>query len=54
MCGGTDRPSIKAVFSNWRSSDASTGEKIKMAVKNNMIKIKTRRNCCGNHGEVGC
>lgn len=54
MCDSSKRPSGSAILSNWKNSDASFGEKIKMAARNNFIKIKTAKNCCGNHGEVGC
>jgi hypothetical protein len=30
------------------------GEKIRLIIKNNFIKIKTRQNCCGHPGEPGC
>ena len=28
--------------------------KLWLVLSNNVIKIKTRRNCCGNYGEPGC
>ena len=48
------KPSLGAVFSNWKRSPAPFWEKLKMAARNNVIKLKNRKNCCGNHGEVGC
>jgi len=29
-------------------------EKLRLIIKNNLIKIKTLQNCCGNPGEPGC
>jgi hypothetical protein len=29
-------------------------EKILLIIKNNFIKIKTLKNCCGHPGEPGC
>jgi len=29
-------------------------KRIRIAMKNNLIKARTRKNCCGNHGEPGC
>lgn len=53
MSGGT-RPSFGAVFSNWARYDASFVTKLRLAARNNWTKIRTRRNCCGHHGEPGC
>ncbi len=54
MCKNNEKPSLKAIFSNWKESEASIGRKIKMVIGNNLLKIKTGKSCCGNHGEVGC
>ncbi len=54
MCASRPEPSLKAIFSNWKNNPASFTEKLKMAGSNNLIKIKTGKNCCGHHGEVGC
>ncbi|HEY8908726.1 MAG TPA: hypothetical protein VIM51_00360 [Desulfosporosinus sp.] len=48
------QPSFKAIFSNWRRSDASFLAKLGMAFRNNWIKIRRGSSCCGHHGEVGC
>jgi len=48
------RPSWSGLASNWSDSDLSLQEKVRLAVKNNLIKIKNRSDCCGNHGEPGC
>ena len=47
-------PSPKAFFTNFRSYDAPLGEKLRLAFANNLKKIKTRSNCCGNLGQPGC
>lgn len=54
MCEERHGPSLRAVFSNWKNSDAPFWDKVKMALKNNYIKFKKRQNCCGNPGQVGC
>jgi hypothetical protein len=41
-------------IANWRSSDLPFLEKLRLATKNNLIKVRTRSRCCGNHGEPGC
>jgi len=54
LCNEKKKPSLKSVFSNWKSNRASFFSKVKMAVRNNLIKIKKKDNCCGHYGEVGC
>ena len=44
----------KAFFTNWNDPRWTLSEKIRLAAKNNAIKIKNRSTCCGNHGEPGC
>jgi hypothetical protein len=29
-------------------------EKIRLLLKNNLLKLKKRQNCCGHPGEPGC
>jgi len=48
------RPSAKALFSNWTTYDAPFLTKLRLAVSNNLTKIRTRQGCCGNHGQPGC
>jgi hypothetical protein len=48
------RPSLGAVFSNWATYDAPFAAKLRMVVSNNLIKLRKRQNCCGNHGQPGC
>ena len=48
------RPSLGSVVSNWREYDAPFGTKLPLALSNNWRKLRTRKDCCGNHGEPGC
>ena len=48
------RPNLGAVFSNWATYDAPLATKLRMVVTNNMIKLRNRSDCCGNHGQPGC
>lgn len=48
------RPSLGAVFTNWRTYDAPFAMKLRMLLRNNWTKARTRSNCCGNTGEPGC
>ena len=48
------KPSLAAIRSNWSTYDAPFGTKLRMAVSNNLIKIRNRQDCCGNHGQPGC
>jgi hypothetical protein len=47
-------PSLRAVVNNWRTYDAPFHTKLRLAVRNTLIKIRTHSGCCGNHGEPGC
>lgn len=47
------RPSPKDFLSNLRQR-MPWGEKLRLFIRNNFIKIKTGRNCCGHPGEPGC
>jgi hypothetical protein len=48
------RPSLGAVLANWRTYDASFAAKLRMALVNNVTKLRTRKDCCGNLGQPGC
>jgi hypothetical protein len=48
------RPSTRALFANWRTYDAPFMTKLRMAVSNNLTKIRTKSTCCGHPGEPGC
>ncbi len=47
------RPSPKDFLANLRIR-MPWGDKIRLIIRNNFIKIKTRQNCCGHPGEPGC
>jgi len=42
------------MISNWASYDAPFGVKLRMAVSNTLVKLRTRQACCGHHGQPGC
>jgi len=46
-------PNARDFFSNLKGP-GPLGKKIKSLLKNNLIKITTRKDCCGHHGEPGC
>ncbi|HEX9887877.1 MAG TPA: hypothetical protein VGA69_00240 [Nitriliruptorales bacterium] len=48
------RPRPRDVLANWRDWDGPVSEKVRLTVKNNLIKVRTGSDCCGNHGEPGC
>jgi len=41
------------MFSNWTTYDAPFAVKLRMAVSNTLIKLRTGQACCGNHGQAG-
>lgn len=49
-----DKPNLGDVFSNFRDYDAPFATKVRMALRNNLKKARTRSDCCGNLGEPGC
>ena len=46
-------PDPRAALRNWRQP-MPLGRKIRIGVRNTLIKIRTRQTCCGNFGEPGC
>lgn len=46
-------PSMKAFFTNM-SAPMPWHKKLTLLFRNNSIKFKTHKNCCGHHGEPGC
>jgi hypothetical protein len=48
------RPSLRAFTANFRTYDASFSEKLRLSWANNVKKLKTHSDCCGNHGQPGC
>ncbi|MGZ4105559.1 MAG: hypothetical protein ACXVQY_08160 [Actinomycetota bacterium] len=49
-----DHGSPGTFFKIWRESDQPFLTKVGLVVKNNFIKIRTLKDCCGNYGEPGC
>jgi hypothetical protein len=49
-----ERPSLGAVFTNWREFDAPFLEKLRLAARNSWTKLRKRQNCCGHDGQPGC
>jgi len=47
-------PSPKDFFNNFKDYDAPLAEKLRLAVRNTLIKRRQNAACCGNHGEPGC
>jgi hypothetical protein len=47
-------PSPRAFFTNFRTYDAPFMTKLRLAVRNNVTKIRTKSSCCGHPGEPGC
>lgn len=47
------RPSLKAFFTNMKVEMPFT-RKVCLVIRNNVIKIRTGKNCCGHPGEPGC
>jgi len=57
--GGTrmakrDRGSASEGWRIWRESDEPFLKKVGLSFKNQFIKIRTLKDCCGNYGEPGC
>jgi len=48
------RPSPRAFFANFRTYEAPTATKLRLAFENNLKKLRTGADCCGNHGQPGC
>jgi hypothetical protein len=46
-------PNLRATFSNL-AAPMPLRQKLKSLLANNWTKIRTRSNCCGNHGQPGC
>ncbi len=55
MCEGHDhgRPSVSETLQNLRQP-MPLGHKVRLVLRNNWIKLRTRSSCCGNLGEPGC
>jgi len=48
------KPSFGAVLANWKTYDAPFTTKARLVFANNLTKIRTRKDCCGNYGQPGC
>jgi hypothetical protein len=46
--------SIRQSIRNFKEYDAPFGTKLRMALGNNMTKMRTRSHCCGHPGQPGC
>ncbi len=46
-------PSLRAAFTNLRGP-MPLPQKVARLVANNWKKVRTRSDCCGNHGQPGC
>ena len=49
-----DRGSASESWRIWRESDLPLAKKIRLGFKNQFIKVRTLKDCCGNYGEPGC
>lgn len=47
-------PGVGTGVDNWRRSNLPFAEKLRLAARNTMIKLRNRTSCCGHHGEPGC
>lgn len=47
-------PSMRDSLKNWRNWDGPFSEKVRLTLRNNLIKARRRSDCCGNHGQPGC
>jgi hypothetical protein len=48
------RPSLGNLVTNFRTYEAPLPTKLRLALANNLTKIRSRSNCCGNRGQPGC
>ena len=53
MCSERRRGTPKETLKNLRQP-GPLGRKLRLVLRNNLIKLRTRSDCCGNHGEPGC
>ncbi len=52
MCA-EQKPSPRAFFSNL-TTPMLLGRKLSLLLRNNVLKIVTKKTCCGHAGEPGC
>jgi hypothetical protein len=48
------RPNIRHSLQNWKDYEGSFAQKLKLTLKNEFLKARHLKNCCGNAGEPGC
>jgi hypothetical protein len=53
MCSEHQHGTVSESVQNLRQP-MPLSRKIRLFVRNNWIKVRTRSSCCGNHGEPGC
>ncbi len=53
MCAEERRGTPQEALENLRQP-MPLGPKLRLYVRNNWIKVRTRASCCGNHDEPGC
>ncbi len=53
MCAKQRPKTLSEVMNNLRQP-IPWRHKLHLILRNNWIKIRTRSDCCGNHGEPGC
>jgi hypothetical protein len=47
------RPDLRVFFRNLRGHQP-LGERLRLILRNNWLKVRRRRDCCGNFGQPGC
>jgi hypothetical protein len=47
-------PDRNVFFTNFTTYDAPFPSKVRLALANSWKKVRTRSDCCGNHGQPGC
>jgi hypothetical protein len=50
---GKRKPSLRSLFANLRG-DTPWRQKLHLLFRNNWIKMRNFKNCCGHPGEPGC
>lgn len=53
MCTEQRRGTPQETLKNLRQP-MPVGRKLRLIVRNNLIKVRTVSDCCGNYGEPGC
>jgi hypothetical protein len=53
MCSEQRHGTPQETLENLRQPMPIT-RKLRLVLRNNLIKLRTRQSCCGNHGQPGC